>query len=931
MADSKRVTPPSSTYRLQLGPDLDFAAVTALLPHLARLGVGALYLSPCFAPRSGSTHGYDVVDPTRLNPALGDEAAFERLARAAGDHGMGLVLDIVPNHQAACGENPWWRDLLRHGAASPHAAAFDVDWRPPWPGADDRLLLPILGTRYAEALGDGLLTVALSEDDFELRYYDHRAPLDPATCASLVADGLDVLASERGGGDPRVQGLGAVATALAALPARAPEATERAERARAAMTRLADLRAGSAVVRAHLDANLARLHTNDAAGRARLDRLLSAQAWRLAYWKTAVREINYRRFFNINDLAGVRVEDAAVRDATHALVLRLWDAGLVSGLRVDHVDGLHDPQAYLEWLAARTDGRAWITVEKILAPDEDLPPWPVAGTTGYDFLNVLNGLLVDPAGLDPLDSVYGAFIGREPDFAALVRARQRDVIDWLFRSEARRLERDLTLLARRDLPGRDVAASELGRALIGVTAELTVYRTYVRDEPTDDERAALEALVEAAKARDPSSDTAAYDYLQRVLCLDVPPALRDEARAFVHRWQQFTPPVRAKGLEDTSLYVYNRLVSLNDVGAEPGDGDFSLADFHRFNAHRAARHPHAMNASTTHDTKRSEDVRARIAVLSELPEVWRATLARWHAANARFQVDDVPHPNEEVLLYQTLLGAWPLDESTLPAFRGERLRTYLVKSAREAKEFTSWRAPDEAREQALVDFAARILDEQENAAFLDDFRGLQTRVAFFGMLNGLSQQLLKLAAPGVPDVYQGSERWSLSLVDPDNRRPVDHARCAEMLKVLVDAEATADTAGALRERWPDGALKLYVTWRALTHRRAQPRLYAEGRYVPLYADAKRRHVCAFARVHGPRWVIAVAPRLTTRLTEAGAWPLGQGVWSDAALALPDDAPSAFTDVLTGEPVPVSAGRLRLADALATLPVALLEGTTAAGG
>ncbi len=694
------------------------------------------------------------------------------------------------------------------------------------------------------------------------------------------------------------------------------------------MTLLADLRAKSSLVRAHLDRNLARLHTDDAAGRGRLDRLLSTQAWRLAYWKTAVREINYRRFFNINDLAGVRVEDPAVRDASHALVLRLWDAGLLSGLRVDHVDGLHDPHAYLDWLAERTDGRAWITVEKILAPDEDLPAWPVAGTTGYDFLNVINGLLVDAAGLDALDSVYGEFIGREPDFAALVRARQRDVIDWLFKSEARRLERDLTLLARRDLPGRDVAASELGRALIGVTAELTVYRTYVRDEPTAAQRAALGALVDAAEGRDPSSDTAAYDYLLRVLRLEVPPELRDDARAFVHRWQQFTSPVRAKGLEDTSLYVYNRLVSLNDVGAEPGEGDYSLADFHRFNARRAALHPHAMNASTTHDTKRSEDVRARIAVLSEMPEVWRATLARWHAANARLQVDDVPHPNEEVLLYQTLLGAWPLDEAEVSAFRGERLRSYLVKSAREAKEFTSWRAPDVEREQALVDFAERILDEQENAGFLDDFRGLQARVAFFGMLNGLTQQLLKIAAPGVPDVYQGSERWSLSLVDPDNRRPVDHARCAELLSGLI--EAGVDGIPGLHDRWRDGAIKLWVTWKALTHRRAQPALYAAGRYVPLYADAKRRHGCAFARVHEKRWVIAVAPRLTTRLTEAGRWPLGEAVWGDAALTLPDDAPRRFTDVLTGEPVTVTGGRLRLADALATLPVALLEATAAGG-
>lgn len=926
---------PSSTYRLQLGSDLGFAAATGLVPHLRALGVGDVYLSPCLAARPGSAHGYDVADCARLNPAIGDEAAFRGLARALAEHDMGLVLDVVPNHMAASPHNPWWRDVLRHGPSARCAEHFDIDWRPPWPGVDDRVMLPVLGEHYGAALAAGRLRIAWSEADGELvvRYYDHAIPLDPGTCAAVVGEGLGDLEAELGAGHPLVQGLRGVARALGDLPPPAARDGTRGERATAALRALADLIAAEPGARAHLDRNLRRLDPTAEAGRARLDGLLAAQPWRLCYWKSAVREINYRRFFNISDLVGLRVEDPAVRDESHALVLRLWRDGLLTGLRIDHVDGLYDPAGYLRWLAEQLGRQGWIVVEKILAPEEDLPDWPVAGTTGYDFLNVVNGVHVDARGLEHLDEIYSRFTGRDTPFPRLVYEKQRAVIGWLFQGELRRLERDLALLARRDRDACDVAASELGRALVEVTASLPVYRTYLRAEEAvpAETRRIIEGAVNDARRRDRDSDDAAYAFLCRVLLLDVAEPLRAEALRFVQRWQQFTPPVRAKGLEDTSLYVYNRLISTNDVGAEPDQADVSLADFHRFNVRRQARWRAALSASATHDTKRGEDVRARINVLSEVPAEWEARLQRWAELNAPHRVDrggPVPDPNEEMLLYQTLIGAWPLDERDVPSFR-ERLRAFLVKSAREAHEFTSWHDPDEAREQALLAFAERILEPRADNEFLSDFEEFQNRVALLGAVNGLSQLLLKLAAPGVPDLYQGTELWSFSLVDPDNRRPVDHDLRYRLLSAIREAGVRPDVVAGYLDGWRDGRIKLYTTWRLLQHRRAHPALYAEGCYTPLYVDGpRRRHCCAFARRRAGQWLIAGTTRMATSLAAPGRWPLGAEAWGDACLALPREAPARWQDVLTGaeHEAPADGDRrvLPAAAVFGVLPVALLE-------
>ena len=954
------MTAPTSTYRVQLGADLRFADLIARLPYYDALGIGCLYLSPITTARPGSTHGYDVADPTRLDPRLGTLADFRALATTARAHGIGLLIDIVPNHMAASICNPWWADVLRHGQASRHATWFDIDWDPPWPEASDRILLPMLGERYGEALRGGHLTVAYQPPHgFVLCYHEHRIPLDPATCVDWLTAGTAALAADHGAGDPLVQALRAAEAGLRALPPRTAEArAERADAARSVQDGL-DRLAATPAGRAYLDAAAARLDPTcldpdrgdpTALALTQLDALLAAQPWRLAYWKIAGSEANYRRFFDVNELVGVCVERSEVREATHALTLELADAHLIDGVRVDHIDGLADPAAYLHWLRERLGPDAWVIVEKILERNETLPPWPVDGTTGYDFLAAATGVFVDPAGLPPLEATYAAFTGRDRPYEALALDKQRDIIDLAFRADIRRLAARLACLARRDIDARDVAESELSRVLLELTAALPVYRTYINpDSPPDraaaaltpaapDATAVLDAAFATARARDPRTDDAAYAFVRRVIDLDIPPPLRAEASDFIRRWQQLTPPVRAKGIEDTSLYIYNRLLALNDVGAEPSLEDITLADFHHFAARRRAQWPDAMNATSTHDTKRSEDVRARLDLLSEHPKTWARCLARWSAINAplRTTLDGkpAPDPNEEILLYQTLLGAWPLDEADLPTFR-DRLRGYLIKAAREAREFTSWNAPDPAWEDTLCHFAETLLDPTH--AFREDFHPLQLTIARQGAQVALAQQLLKLTAPGIPDIYQGTELWDFSLVDPDNRRPVDHNRRVELLARL-DAQDPHTAAREALAEWHDGRIKLLITRAVLHHRRAHPQLYARGDYVPLYLDGPhRRHVCAYARCHHGHWVIIAVPRLTTHFTSADDASASAPVthpWTDAALALPTDAPPNWRNVFTGERATAESHpthrRLPATDLFRTLPVALFEAMPTAG-
>lgn len=937
---------PLSTYRVQLRPELPFAAVRELVPYLDTLGVTDLYCSPIAAARSGSSHGYDVVDPQTVNPELGGRDGLEALAAALAGRGMGLLLDVVPNHLAADPANPWWRDVLQRGAGSRYARWFDIEWSPiaTKGGLEVRVLLPILGDLYGRVLTRGELRPIIDEAGPAVAYFERRLPLALRSWAGLLAPALASPPAEDDAG-------------LAALRELAAEAARSAgddggERPAELDRRLGELWARHAGVQARLDAVLAGLAGTPGEPRSfdALDALLAEQFYRPAHWRLAAEEANYRRFFDLADLVSLRVEEPRVFEERHRLERELVAAGLVHGLRIDHVDGLYDPTRYLERLAEQVvppgeAGRLYVVVEKILAPEEELPDeWPVAGTTGYDFLNRVSLLLVRPSGLAALERVDRDSTGRRASFAELRRAAKKQVLAQLFGGEVRRLAAWLGRLAAEHREARDLLPSERQAALVEVTADLPVYATYVRTTSLSarDRRWLEEALGAAAARTKDDGGRVALGFLRQVLLLEPPDYLAGEAtldewRRFVMRWQALTGPVAAKGVEDTALYRHQRLVSLNEVGGEPPPCDDArgcgapvgdLAAFHAWVAARAARWPFTLNASSTHDTKRSEDVRARLHVLSELPEEWGERLRRWSGWNRthrrRVGKREAPSPGEEALLYQTLAGAWPLDQAEVPAF-GERLAEFLVKAAREAKERTSWLAPDEHYEAALAGFAAALLDDRQSP-FWDDFHAFQDRIAFYGAINGLTQLLLKLAAPGVPDVYQGSELWDLSLVDPDNRREVDwELRRRHLEELAVEAEADRRCLLArLLSGWRDGKAKLYLTWQGLRLRREQPELFRDGEYLPLdVGGGKAEHVIAFARRRGDAWCVAIAPRWPVALVEPEQWPLGEGIWADTTVTLPPGAPARWQSALTGEAVVTSGGQLAVAEALGSFPVALL--------
>lgn len=956
---------PVATYRVQFNRSFRFEDARRLVPYLHELGISDLYASPILKARAGSPHGYDVTDPTRLNPELGTEEDFDALVQELKRHDMGLLVDIVPNHMAASPENPWWVDVLENGPSSPYASFFDIDWRPAHDkGLEDKVLLPILGRPYEDALVAGELSLALDEQGLCVRYYEWRLPLDPKSYRAVLARRLDDLRGALGGEASTYRRFVGLIETSEKLPDRVGRGRARVDRRRHETRTLKEglwrLYKSSPEVQQFLDDNLRAFNATkgDRSSFEPLDRLLGDQPYRLAFWRDAIGRLNYRRFFDIGDLVCMRVEEPRVFDAAHALVVRLAEEGKVSGLRVDHVDGLYDPLGYLRRLQSRLsagDGAPqrrgpgfYVIVEKILAADETLPrDWPVSGTTGYDFLNSVNRLFVDADGLPALDETYARFTGSPVDFADVRYARKKQVMEELFAGELDSLAREAGRLSAREAAAGVVSSRDLARALAEVTACLTVYRTYVRGRRVAArDRDYIERAIEEARRRNPSLGRAALDFLGRVLLLRLglapgPEQRRDWLR-FVMRWQQFTGPVMAKGLEDTALYVHNRLISLNEVGGDPGGASARRAveAFHEGNRARLVRWPHSLNATSTHDTKRGEDVRARIDALSEVPETWAACVDRWSRWNRRkkrlVHGRPVPDANEELLLYQTLVGAWPLRDDDVAEFK-QRVQAFMVKAAREAKTSTNWISPDEEYEGALVAFVESILDAGSQSEFLSDLLEFQRKVAYCGAMNSLAQVVLKIASPGVPDFYQGAELWDLSLVDPDNRRPVDFARRASMLEDLNRRHrgGAMPLVRDLVARWQDGRIKLYLTAKALQFRRANAELFADGDYVPLSASQEGKvHVVAFARRRQRRWALVVAARLAAGLSDEGRATLAPAVWGESALTLPDDAPKRWHSALTAETIDGSdVGRRRvlpLRDLLAELPVALLAGTREEG-
>jgi (1->4)-alpha-D-glucan 1-alpha-D-glucosylmutase len=944
---------PLATYRLQFNKNFTFNDATRILDYLRELGITEIYASPILTSRRGSGHGYDVTDPNRLDPDLGSEKDFEVFVSELEKRGMGLLLDIVPNHMAASSENPWWMDVLENGPDSAFSSYFDIDWHPPSRNLDNKILLPILGRPFGEALDSGEFKLDFRDGKFSIEYFESSFPLAPRTYRSVLQlriDRLKYLLDENSAAYHEYQGIVAALSAISdrdATPIESP--SDKRVRFESIRERLRQLAAGSQEVTQFIEENLADFNgkEGDPASFANLQRLLGEQYYVLTFWQNVNETINYRRFFTITDLVGMRVEDSLVFDATHSLILRLISRGAVAGLRIDHIDGLRDPLAYLKRLQGRIaaeDGsksgsEEYVLVEKILARNENLPDdWPVAGTTGYDYLNFANRILVQPEGAKEIERIYSHFIGRNLKFSEVLYQKKKLVMGTILGVEMRSLGRQLGELAAQARYARDLPRHELTEALIETTACFAVYRTYIRnlDLPPVATKVLEEALAQA-RFRKPSLNPQCFDFLRDVLLLLNPthvlPDHREARLSFVLRWQQFTGPIVAKGLEDTALYVYHPLASLNEVGGDPAPDSICPREFFEFIAERQKRWPHSMNASSTHDTKRAEDVRARISVLSEMPQEWQKRLHQWAAMNEQYKVAGnggamVPDRNEEYFLYQTLLGMWPLEESEFGGVL-ERLQSYAVKAIREAMVHTRWTRPNLAHEEGFKKFIAAILDEKQNHAFLEDFFSFHREIAFYGMLNSLSQTLLKITAPGVPDFYQGSELWDLRLVDPDNRGTVDFARRIKLLTSLkqMASRETAGFSGELLKNWTDGRIKLYLISKALRCRQEFGALFTDGNFVPAEVSGERsENVTAFFRVFQNQQALVVAPK----------WLAGSGMqqdsngqakyWGNTSIVLSDNAAPSWRNVFTGESVTAQENRdagLNVSDALKSFPVALL--------
>jgi isoamylase len=930
-----------ATYRLQLQPAFGFAAAREVLDYLHALGISDAYTSPLLAAAHGSTHGYDVVDHGRLNDELGSADDFRAFSDRLKSLGLGLLLDFVPNHMGiANGQNAYWDDVLENGPSAASAQLFDVDFRPPKADLRDRVLLPILDGQYGDVLERGELTVVWEPPAFRLAYGERRLPLAPDSLVQLFELGLAKSGLDEG--EAARQELESIVSALRHLPARHERTSERRrERAREKAVierRLAELMKAAPRVRAGMEEAVTEL--NGVAGLPAsfdaLDRLISSQSYRLASWRVAVEEINYRRFFDVNDLAAIRMELPSVFERAHALVFELIGERRVNALRLDHTDGLYDPYAYFELLQRRfqtpangeaigPDDRARplpLLIEKILSRDEQLATtWPVDGTTGYEFRAAVTGLFVDGAAELRISSLYRNLTGDRRSFAEHVYDSKQHIVSHTLVSEMNMLARDLERIAGRSRRWRDFTLISLTRALTEVIAAFPVYRTYLRSSNGRNEadQQIIRASVRLARRRNPSLDPSVFEFIQSILLGDVVPEGGDaddaERAPFALRFQQLTGPVTAKSVEDTAFYRYTRLVCLNDVGGNPQKFGTSIEEFHRANAERARNWPLGMTTGSTHDTKRGEDVAARIAVLSEMPGTWRRAVRRWRdLAPVAFPSSAQPL---EYLFYQTLVGAWPY------GFRGsegreefvQRLEAYLVKASREAKQDTSWLAPDAEFERRVTEFVRLLFDTE---SFVDDARRFSELIAPYGALNGLASCLLRHASPGIPDTYQGAELWHQCLVDPDNRRPVDYALRRKLLAEL-DARAGERHALAreLLESFEDGRIKLYVIHRALRARRALPELFLRGDYEPLDAG---EHVVAFTRSFESSKLLCAVPRLPYGITGGSrAFPLGD-VWRDARLEVRHAG--RYENVLTGETFDVR-GTLALAELFREFPLALL--------
>ena len=908
---------PIATYRLQLSADFNFDAVASVVPYLRALGITHLYASPFMTARKGSTHGYDVTDHTKLNPELGGEAGFERLSRALKAHDLGLILDFVPNHIGVhFADNPWWLDVLEWGQASPHAVSFDIDWELLPYRARGGVLLPIIGSSYGQALESGEIELRYdaNEGSFSAWHFEHRLPIAPERYSEILRA---VVKEARAEASEAGQGILALASRYQGL--RRPNQKE----APAFKEGLRAIAGSDDIIARGLEAY--RAGPDRATQTLVLHHLLERQHYKLGHWRLASSDINYRRFFDVNSLAGLRVEDAGTFEATHLLIKRLITDGKLQGLRLDHIDGLRDPAQYFQRLRRLIRGAQgiaakplYVVIEKILGEDEKLPSFTgVHGTTGYEWMNTITQVLIDDKGLEPLGEIFRQISGQSPNLEPILKEAKRRVLETLLTSEFMVLTRLLARIASGHYSTRDYSADSLRQALELHVLHFPVYRTYLTSSgATAHDRALIAQTIEKARDEWFAADEGIFDFLRDTLTMDlIEPGRAAHSAPRVRRLalkvQQFTGPLMAKSLEDTTFYRYHRLLALNEVGGDPAAKALPVDGFHKMMRTRAREWPHGMTATATHDTKRGEDARARIVALSEIPGEWTSAVARWKLLNASHLVIDgemrAPSATFEYMLYQTLLGAWQPDDNSFP----ERMQAYALKAAREGKEETSWLNPHEAYEAGLKTFIARILDRSISTEFLDALDVLARRVSLLGALNSLSQITLKATMPGVPDFYQGTEFWDFSLVDPDNRRPVDFAEHARVLTSLETPDWDR-----LVQDWPSGHIKLAWTRHLLKLRTELADVFTNGDYQPLDVSGPHRdHVIAFARRRGRDAAIIVVTKLSAAFSESGrAWPRPESY--DAALNVSGYSVEGFADA--------DASQLRLSDLLAHLPVAVLR-------
>ena len=988
---------PCALYRLQFNRNFTFLDAKNLAAYLNELGITDIYASPYLKARQDSLHGYDICDHSMLNPAIGSEEEYWEMIKEFKQFGLSQILDIVPNHMGI-GEpcNRWWFDVLENGPSSIYSSFFDIDWNPLKEELKNKTLLPILGDQYGRALEKGELQVSFQQEEgvFYLHYYGIILPVNPHTYPHFLTSKSEILQQTLGLESEAVLEYQSIITGLEYLPAEAAtdpaKITERNREKEILKRRLATLTIGKPEILEAILQSVREINgiVGDSRSFDRLDKLIEGQVYRLAYWRVAAEEINYRRFFDINDLAAIRVENMEVFEKTHQLVFRLVREQAVSGLRIDHPDGLWDPVGYFWRLQKRyilelcyrelsdelgqspepeiwavyeqsllerlEDTRVnhpdspllsslYVVIEKILERREILPNgWFVEGTTGYDFCNQVNNLFVDNSNQKAFDELYSKFIGEKVKFADLVYQDKRQIMQVALSSELNMLALKLNRISEQDRCSRDFTLYNLRYALREVLACFPVYRTYIVANTGNVEKrdqAIIETAISRAKKRNPALDVSVFDFIRDILLLNQLGTDSEKAREmqyeFVMKFQQFSGPIMAKGLEDTSFYRYNRLISLNEVGGDPEQFGAKVEQFHRQNHERQRHWSYSLITTSTHDSKRSEDARARINTLSEMPRQWKAAVSRWARLNHRHRAlvegQYAPDRNEEYLLYQTLLGCWPIDTLTDEEYDVfiQRIQNFMLKALKEAKVHSSWINSNQPYDLAVQNFVKRILDRKTPNSFLDDFLAFQPTIAHFGVFNSLSQLLLKLTSPGVPDIYQGNEVWDFSLVDPDNRRPVNYSIRATLLAGLPESTEPV-IARQLAEKKEDGRIKLFIIRQTLRFRNSNQTLFEKGAYLSLNIIGNQaEHICAFARTGGSQFSITVVPRLVNRLTGGAlVLPLGKDWWKDNWLELPETVSGKRCfNIFTGEHLEISyineKPALPLEIVLSHFPVALL--------